>query len=302
MRWSFAPGLFEDPVFGPLVAFGQGGASVEIQHDSTFELPPLYSLLARRLIARSRVGQLLHGYRGQKAATIEAVVGSLIRLGQFAADHPEICELEINPFLVDADGTLAVGARLRVARAQSSGAARLAIAPYPQDLASVERLRDGREVRLRRLRPEDEPMLHDLAAHMNPQDLRLRLFTPVHGLTHTVAARLPQLAYDRELALLAELDERALGVVHFFADPDKRRAEYAIAVRSDWKGRGLGYLLMTRLIDIARQRGIRKLVGEVLRENAPMLNMCRELGFVVTTEPGDPAAVMVSKTLIENGL
>jgi acetyltransferase len=91
-------------------------------------------------------------------------------------------------------------------------------------------------------------------------------------------------------------------VVHFFADPDKRRAEYAIAVRSDWKGRGLGYLLMTRLIDIARQRGIRKLVGEVLRENAPMLNMCRELGFVVTTEPGDPAVAMVSKTLVENGL
>jgi acetyltransferase len=88
------------------------------------------------------------------------------------------------------------------------------------------------------LRPEDEPMLHDLAAHMNPQDLRLRFFTPVHGLTHTVAARLSQLAYDRELALLAELDERALGGVHFFADPDKRRAEYAIAVRSDWKGRG----------------------------------------------------------------
>jgi acetyltransferase len=295
-------GLVEDPVFGPLVAFGQGGASVEIHHDSSLELPPLNSLLARRLMARTRVWRVLQGYRGQPAANIEAVVELLIRLGQLAADHPEIRELEINPLLVDADGTLALDVRLRVAPAQCTGAARLAIAPYPQDLASVERLRDGTEVGLRPLRPEDEPMLHDLAAHMNPQDLRLRFFTPVHGLTHTVAARLSQLDYDRELALLAELDGRALGVAHFFADPDKLRAEYAIAVRSDWKGRGLGYLLMTRLIDIARQRGVGELVGEVLRENEPMLQMCRELGFAVTTEPADPAVMMVGKKLAESRL
>ena len=109
---------------------------------------------------------------------------------------------------------------------------------------------------MRPLRPEDEPLLHDLAAHMSHEDLRLRFFTTVRGLTHAVAARLSQLDYDRELALVAELDGVALGVAHFFADPDQLRAEYAIAVRSDWKGRGLGYLLMTRLIGIARERGI----------------------------------------------
>src|SRR5207237_6983131 len=106
-------------------------------------------------------------------------------------------------------------------------------------------------------------MLRDLAPHVCHEDLRLRFFSPVQGLTHAVAARLSQLDYDRELALLAEHDGTALGVVHFFADPDKLRAEYAIAVRSDWKGRGVGYLLMTRLIDIARRRGIGELVGEV---------------------------------------
>jgi len=113
-------GLVEDPAFGPLVAFGQGGASVEIQHDSSLELPPLNSLLARRLMARTRVWQLLHRYRGQQTANIEAVVELLIRLGQLAADHPEIRELEINPLLVDADGTLALDIRLRVAPAQST--------------------------------------------------------------------------------------------------------------------------------------------------------------------------------------
>ncbi len=293
-------GLVEDPVFGPLVAFGQGGASVDILHDSSFEFPPLNSLLARRLMARIRASRLLHGYRGRQAPNIEAVVELLVRLGQLAADQPEIRELEINPLLMDADGALALDARLRVLPAQSTGAARLAIAPYPQDLASVERLRDGTEVSLRPLRPEDEPMLHDLAAHMNPQDLRLRFFTPVRGLTHTVAARLSQLDYDRELALLAEHDGKALGVVHIFADPDKLRAEYFIALRSDWKGRGLGYLLMTRIIDIARQRGIGELVGEVLRENEPMLQMCRELGFAVAAEPADPAVMLVRKILTEN--
>jgi acetyltransferase len=143
-------------------------------------------------------------------------------------------------------------------------------------------------------------MLQDLAAHMSHEDLRLRFFTPVRGLTHAVAARLSQLDYDRELALLAERDGVPLGVAHFFADPDNLRAEYAIAVRSDWKGRGLGYLLMTRIIDIARQRGIRELVGEVLRENAPMLQMCRELDFSIAPEPRDPAVMTVRKRLAQD--
>ena len=248
-------------------------------------------------MARTRVWELLQGYRGRPPADIAGVAEILVRLGQIAADHPEIRELDINPLLADAAGVVALDARLRVVPAEPSGAARLAIAPYPEHLASVERLRDGTAIEMRPLRPEDEPMLHDLAAHMSHEDLRLRFFAPVPGLSHAVAARLSQLDYDRELALLAELDRTALGVAHFFADPDNRRAEYAIAVRSDWKGRGVGYLLMRRLIVIARQRGIDQLVGEVLRENGPMLQMCRELGFAVASQPGDPAVMVVQKRL-----
>ena len=290
-------GLVEDPVFGPLVAFGQGGTAVEVVRDASLELPPLNVLLARRLMARTRVSRLLQGYRGQPPAKIEAVIEVLIRLGQLAADQPEIRELDLNPLLADAAGIVALDARLRVAPAQRTGAARLAIAPYPQHLETVERLRDGTALRMRPLLPEDEPMLHDLAAHMSHEDLRLRFFTPVRGLTHAVAARLSQLDYDRELALLAERDGTALGVAHFFADPDNLRAEYAIAVRSDWKGHGVGYLLMSRLIDIARERGIGELVGEVLRENEPMLQMCRELDFAIAPEPRDPAVRLVRKRL-----
>jgi acetyltransferase len=290
-------GLTEDPLFGPLVAFGHGGIAVEVVHDTSFELPPLNALLARRLIARTRVSQLLQGYRGKPPANIEAVVETLIRLGQLATDLPEIRELDVNPLLADAAGVVALDARLRVAPAQGLSAARLAIAPYPKDLESIERLLDGTVLSMRPLRPEDEPMLHDLAAHMSHEDLRLRFFTSVQGLTHTVAARLSQLDYDRELALLAECDGVMLGVAHFFADPDKLRAEYAIAVRSDSQGRGIGYLLMNRLIDIARRRGIGELVGEVLRENEPMLQMCRQLDFAIAPQPSDPAVMLVRKRL-----
>jgi len=198
-------------------------------------------------------------------------------------------------------GIIALDARLRVAPAYKSSATKPAIAPYPQHLETAERLRDGTSLRVRPLRPEDEPMLHDLAAHMSHEDLRLRFFTPVRGLTHAVAARLSQLDYDRELALLAEHDDVAVGVAHFFADPDNVCAEYAIAVRSDWKGRGLGYLLMKRLIDVAGQRGIGELVGEVLRENEPMLQMCRELGFTIAPDPRDAQIMLVRKQLAETG-
>jgi acetyltransferase len=169
--------------------------------------------------------------------------------------------------------------------------------PYPRYLETIERLRDGTEIGLRPVRPEDERLLRDLAAHMTPEDLRLRFFAAVRGLSHAVAAKLSHVDYDRAMALMAEKDGAALGVARFHAEPDRRSAEYAIAVRSDWKGRGLGYLLMTRLIAVARERGIGELVGQVLRENKPMLAMCRELGFSIATDPQDASVMQVRKRL-----
>jgi acetyltransferase len=291
-------GLAEDPVFGPIVVFGEGGTAVELIDDSAVALPPLNALLARSEMVRTRVWRRLQGYRGKPPVAIDAVVDVLIRAGQLAADHPEIRELDINPLLADADGVIALDARIRVAPPQSAGAARLAIAPYPRELESMERLRDGTELRLRPVRPEDEPLLQGLVAHMTPEDLRMRFFTPVRRLSHAVAARLSQIDYDREMALLAEKDGVALGIARFFADPDRMRAEYAVSVRSDWKGRGLGYLLMTRLIAVGREWQIRELVGEVLRENRPMLAMCRELGFDVAADPNDAGVMRVSKSLV----
>ncbi len=290
-------GLGEHPVFGPVVVFGQGGAAADIVQDTAIALPPLNLPLARGQMAQTRVWRLLQGHRGASAASIDAIADVLVRIGQLAAEHAEIRELDINPLLADADGVIALDARIRVAAATAGSGARLAIAPYPKHFESVESTRDGTIVHLRPVRPEDEPLMHDLAAHMSPEDLRLRFFTPVRGLTHAVAARLTQIDYDREMALLAQHENTALGVAHFFADPDREQAEYAIAVRSDWQGRDVGYLLMTRLIDIARRCGIGALIGEVLRENRPMLEMCRALGFAIAADPDDNAVSRVRKPL-----
>jgi acetyltransferase len=290
-------GLSDDPVFGPVVVFGQGGTAVELVRDSAIGLPPLNLLLARALMERTRVWRLLQAYRGKPAAAIDVIAEALIRVGQLAADNPEIRELDINPLLADAAGIVALDARIRVAPAAIPGAARLAIAPYPKHLETTERLRDGSSVQVRPVRPEDEPLVHELTGHMSAADLRLRFFAPIRALTHTLAARLTQIDYDREMAILALKDGTALGIAHFFADPDRQRAEYAVAVRTDRKGQGVGYALMNRLADIARQFGIGELFGEVLAENDAMLQMCRTLGFVIAHDPDDASLMRVSKVL-----
>ena len=249
--------------FGPVILFGQGGTAVEIIDDTAVALPPLNPLLARAQIARTRIWRLLQGYRDKPPAAVDAVADVLIRLGQIAAEHPEIRELDINPLLADPAGAIAVDARVRVMPA-GAGASRLAIAPYPRELAGAVRLRDGVEIDLRPIRPEDEPLLHDLAAHMTAEDLRRRFLAPMRGLSHQLAARLTQIDYDREIAFVAMQHGMVLGIARYFADPDRFQAEYAVAVRSDWKGRGVGYVLMVKLIEIARQYGIGELVGDVL--------------------------------------
>jgi len=154
-----------------------------------------------------------------------------------------------------------------------------------------------RALTLRPIRPEDEPALQAFVLRQSPEDRRLRFFSQVKELNHQLAARLTQIDYDREMALIALSEGAVLGIARFFADPDRLKAEYAIAVRTDWHGRGVGYLLMRRLIEVARKWGIAELVGEVLRDNQPMLAMCREFGFAVTPNADDTSIMQVTRKL-----
>ena len=156
---------------------------------------------------------------------------------------------------------------------------------------------DGTPIALRPLLPEDEPALQDLFGHMSREDVRLRFFTPMRELKHALAARLSHLDYSHEMALVAHYDGMTLGVARYSADPDRRSAEFAVAVRSDWHGRGVGQLLTARLIEATQQSGISELVGLVLHENKPMLNMCRKFGFSIAPEPNDATVLQVRKSL-----
>jgi acetyltransferase len=244
---------------------------------------------------------VLKAYRDVPAADTDAIALLLVKLAQLAADVPELRELDLNPVLADQNGFIAVDARIAVAavdpaRAGPPGHPRFAIRPYPQEWERRADLRDGTKLFVRPVRPEDEPLYGPFFAAVTPEDLRLRFFAPVKEFGHTFIARFTQIDYARAMAFIA-LDESSgnmLGVVRLHADANYERGEYAILVRSDVKGRGLGYLLMQMIIEYARAEGLKIIDGQVLSENATMLAMCRELGFEIRADAHDPDACIVS--------
>ncbi len=279
-------GMTVDRLFGPVMLFGQGGTAVEVIQDNALGLAPLNSTLAHDMIARTRVFRELKGYRDRKPADLEAIADTLVKLSQLVCDLDEIQEIEINPLLADENGVIALDARARIAPLGPNylRGKRLAISPYPQDLERTEQLQALGEIFLRPIRPEDDKALSAYFDSMSPEDVRLRFFSVIHELPPALRSRLAQIDYDREMAFVATHpgSQEFLGIGRLAADPDNEKAEFAVSVRSDLKGRGLGWLLMQRLLAYARDRGIKRLFGEILADNKTMIAMCRELGFVIT--------------------
>jgi acetyltransferase len=191
-----------------------------------------------------------------------------------------VIEVDVNPLLADEAGVLALDARILIGRPTRSE--RLAIRPYPSDLEERVALRAGRSLVMRPIRPEDEPAHSRFFQQLEPEDLYLRFFSAVRKAPHSQLARFTQIDYDREMAFIAhapDREEETLGVVRAIADPDNKQAEFAIIVRSDVKGQGLGRALVEKMIRYCRSRGTGELVGQVLSENTPMLTLARKLGF-----------------------
>ena len=275
----------DDPQFGPVLLFGAGGTAVEQLDDKALALPPLNLLLAERMIQETRVYKLLRGYRDKAPADLCAIKQALVNLSHLTADLPEVAEIDVNPLLADARGVIALDARLRVQEPKAPRAERFAVKPYPAELEQDSTLTDGTPMFIRPIRPEDEPALQEGFKKLTPEDVRFRFFSVMGELNHDMAARLTQIDYDREMALVAEAGRGSRdfwGVARFATDPDGAEAEFAIVVRSDQKGRGIGHALMTALIDYARKRGIGSLWGDVMASNQPMLRMMRGFGFTIT--------------------
>ena len=276
-------GIADDEVFGPVILFGRGGTAVEVIADRAVSLPPLNMKLAGELIGRTRVSRLLAGYRNQPPADLQAVQLALVQLSQLAADHPEIVELDINPLLASARGVIALDARVRVAPASTTGTERFSIRPYPKELEEYVGLQ-GRRILMRPIRPEDRAQHEAFVARNTPADMQARFFRMIRELPPSEMARFTQIDYEREMAFIAEADDEhgnpeTLGVARAHADPDNVEAEFAIIVRSDMKGLGLGAALLSKLIDYCRSRGTRRLVGEAYATNERMLHLARDCGF-----------------------
>ena len=292
-------GCATDAIFGPVILFGQGGTAVEAVADKAVALPPLNVPLARDLVGQTRIAKLLAGYRDCPPADLDAIHLTLIKISQLIADIPEIVELDINPLLADQHGVIALDARIQVQRTRSVGTQRFAIRPYPKELEDWIMF-GGRRVMVRAIRPEDEPKYAAFLAQVNPEDMHLRFFHAVRELPHSQLARFTQIDYDREMAFIAVGTNESglsemLGVARAFADPDNACAEFAVLVRSDLQGAGLGRALLEKIIHYCRSRGTRELFGEVLAENRRMLELAAALGFHV--DASDNGSVRVSLRL-----
>ncbi|MFM0262538.1 bifunctional acetate--CoA ligase family protein/GNAT family N-acetyltransferase [Paraburkholderia sediminicola] len=272
--------LHDDDNFGPVFRFTAPSVDGVSDPLRVYGLPPLNPMLARDIVTRSRYARLI---------APEPALAALTALSQAVCDVKELVGLSLT-LRVFREHVTVVEPTLNIASTRS----RLAIVPYPRRFEETIDWQ-GLRVTVRPIRPEDEAAHHDFVEAMTPEDLRLRFFGAVGSFDHSQLARMTQIDYDREMALIATVTSedgftRTLGVVRAVADPDNETAEFAAAVRSDQKGRRLGQLLMDRIIKYARARGIHWLIGEALRENAPMIALARSCGFTITPTE-DPGVV-----------
>jgi acetyltransferase len=274
-----------DRQFGPVILFGAGGILVEVVKDSALALPPLNRTLARRLMERTQIYRALQGVRGEAPVDLSALEALLVRFSQVLCDFPELQEVDLNPVLATPERILALDARVLLVPADTppEQLPRLAIHPYPNQYVAPFTLRDGTRVTVRPIRPEDEQLIVDLHARHSEHTIRMRFFSLVKTLSRDSLIRLCHLDYDREMALAAVLQQESgpmiLGVSRYYLHPETGAAEFALVVGDAHQRQGLGRHLLTRLIEIAREHGAKKLVGQVLRENQPMLSLVASLGF-----------------------
>jgi len=285
-------GVYEDQLFGPMILFGAGGTATEIIHDTAVALPPLDTTLALDLMAQTRICKLLEGYRDRPPADLAGIASALVRLSQLVVDCPAVKELDINPLLADETGVIALDARIRIdpAEVEKDGPnPRLAIRPYPNQWERWTETVDGERILIRPIKPADEHHYGAFIDKLSPEDVRFRFLAPRKEFSHKFIARFTQIDYARAMAFVAlNKDETELyGVARLAADPDYSKGEYAIIVRSDLKGTGIGWLLMRHLIRYAEREGLQELAGDVLERNTRMLDMCRALGFEISADPED---------------
>ena len=292
-------GAHKDPTFGAVILLGAGGVAAELLHDQALDLPPLNERLALAMLQSLRIWPLLAGHRGRPGIDLDALLEVVMRFSYLVADYPEISEIEINPLLAGADGSVALDARAVVDQSLVGRPpppfSHLAIRPYPEEYTREATTAGGLRVTLRPIRPEDEPLWHEMLDACSPESIRSR-FRGMVKYTHEFATRYCFIDYDRELAIVAELQaqdgtRKLLGVGRLVADPDRQSAEYATLVADPWQGRGLSDLLTDYCLEIARAWGIRSVYAETTPDNTRMIAVLKQHGFTLTRQVAEGIVV-----------
>ena len=281
-----------DPQFGPVLLFGSGGTLVEVYKDRSLGLPPLNTTLARRMMERTRVYEALRGVRGQKPIDLGALEKLLVRFSQLVAGEPAIQEIDINPLLASSERIVALDARivLHGPDVPDSKLPGTAIRPYPAQYVRKVRCRNGEELTVRPIRPEDEPKMVQFHSVLSEESVYLRYagFMKLDGrVAHERLARICFIDYDREMALVVEREGKdgkpstLIAVGRLAREPGTREAEFALLVSDALQSQGLGFALLSQLIEVGRDWGLERITAEILRRNDPMQRLCRRLGFAL---------------------
>lgn len=282
-------GIKKDNLFGTVMLVGMGGTNAELFNDKRLEFPPLNEQLAHQMLKSLQIYPLLEGYRGSKSKNIDKLIEVLIRISYLAADYPEIEELDINPLIVTSDDVIALDARIVVDNDSPNKAnadySHLILRPYPERLKKKSKLRDGTDVLLRPIKPEDESLWLEMLGSCSKESIYHRFRYDFHFNSHEVATQFCYIDYDREMGIVAEIDyegrKRLIGVGRLIADPDVVNAEYAVLVPDDWQHKELGYILTQYCVEIAGIAGIKRVSAETTKDNKAMISVFKKLGFKV---------------------
>ena len=298
-------GIKKDPVFGTVMLVGMGGTTAELFKDNYLEFPPLNEHLVRQMLQSLKIYPLLTGYRGSKPTNLDKLIEVIIRLSYVAADYPEIEELDINPLLVTPTNVIALDARIvvdeKILKNPVKDYSHLILRPYPERLIRTAKLADGAEVLLRPIKPEDEPMWLELLGSCSKESIYLRFRYDFYFDSHEVASQFCFIDYDREIAIVAEIEEdgkkKLIGVGRLIADPDVEVVEYAVLITDKWQKKELGQILTEYCVEIAKNLNIKRLVAETTKNNKPMISVFKKLNFKI--QFNEDSTVSVFKNLIE---
>jgi acetyltransferase len=292
-------GIIRDPVFGPVISFGSGGTAVEVMGDSAISLPPLNHRLSRDLIQRTKAAKLLGEFRQMPAADMDGLVDTLLAVSSMACELPWIQEMDINPLIVDENGVMAVDARIVVdyPKPSTDRYSHLAIHPYPTHLVRKLQLNDGTDIVVRPIRPEDAEMEDRFVRELSDESRYFRFMNQLQELSQEMLVRFTQIDYHYEMALIVvttvDGKDEQIGVARYTTNLDKTSCEFALTVSDNWQHRGIGHILMRDLMDVARDRDLSEMEGQVLSNNSKMLELVQSLGFKVSNSPDDPSIKQV---------